>query len=105
VTVKTIIVTRHPGLVEVLKKDHFIEGEVIPHATPEQIKGNIVVGVLPLHLAALASVVGVIDLNIPAELRGTELSAQQIREFSMGLTWYRVTQTDPTPVEWGVSLC
>lgn len=78
---ETIIITRHAGLVEYI----FEEGiaprgtPVIPHANADDIRGRRVIGPLPLHLAALAASVVSIPLILPPELRGVELSAEQVR--------------------------
>lgn len=48
----TLIVTRHKPLVEWLAANG-ITGEVIEQATPDDVKGKDVIGILPLHLAAL----------------------------------------------------
>jgi CRISPR-associated protein Csx16 len=80
-----LIVTRHPGLVEVLRADFGITGKVISHATPEAIRGKRVVGVLPLDLAAEAASVTVVVLDLPAEMRGKELTADEVRKYMKGL--------------------
>jgi len=71
---ETVIVTRHAGAVAWLAEQG-VTGEVIAHVTaPAQITGKVVIGALPLHLAALAAKVGSIDLpNLPAEQRGRDL--------------------------------
>jgi putative CRISPR-associated protein (TIGR02620 family) len=91
---ETVIVSRHAGLVEYLEKKGIV-GRVIPHATAADVKGKIVVGNLPLHLAALAAKVGSVDMNVPAEMRGQELSASQVSQYATGISWYVVrTETD-----------
>ncbi|CAM3513804.1 hypothetical protein DESA109040_14995 [Deinococcus saxicola] len=50
----------------------------------------IVSGVLPLHLAALASTVTEVPLNLLAELRGVELTLEQVRQFAGTEKMYRV---------------
>lgn len=84
-----VIVTRHAGLVEFLASIG-ITGEVIAHATADSVRGREVIGVLPLHLAALAESVTSVDMELPAELRGVELSAEQVRQHFKGLTTYKV---------------
>lgn len=71
-----VVVTRHSALVEWLKMQGLITGDepVIEHATSQDVRGKHVVGVLPLHLAAEAESVTVVDLDIPPEKRGKELS-------------------------------
>lgn len=72
-----IIVTRHEALVAWLKQNG-ITGKVTPHATVENVAGNHVIGVLPLHLAAKAAVVTTVSLDVPENLRGKELSLKEI---------------------------
>jgi len=88
----TIIVTRHPALVEVLREDFRIDGPVIAHATADDVRGKRVVGVLPLHLAAAAESVTEVTLNLPPELRGKELTTDQVRQHLVGLSTYRVEE-------------
>ena len=87
-----VIITRHAALVEVLRElvPELDNCEVIAQATPDQITGKHVYGVLPLHLAALAECVTTVTLNTPAELRGTELSVEQVKAFMGPLATYRV---------------
>ena len=88
-----IIVTRHPGLVTYLQEEGISpEGaEVIPHAGEEEIKGKHVIGVLPLHLAALADKVTVVPLDFgDANMRGVELTVEQVREIAGPARTFRV---------------
>ena len=87
-----IIVTRHPALVEVLREDFGIDGPVLAHATADDVRGKRVVGVLPLHLAAVAESVTQVTLNLPPELRGKELTVEEVRKHLKGLTTYRVEE-------------
>jgi putative CRISPR-associated protein (TIGR02620 family) len=80
-----VIVTRHAGLVEVLAQDFGIVGEVVAHATEGSVRGKDVYGVLPLHLAACAASVTEVTLNLPADKRGAELSADEVRQYMVGL--------------------
>lgn len=87
---ETVIVTRHKALVQVLAEDFGITGRVVEHALPTDIIGKIVVGVLPLHLAAKAAKVGNLNLDLPAELRGKELTAAEVRQYALGMDWFVV---------------
>ena len=79
-----IVVTRHAALVEYLRQQGLVtEGvEVVSHATPEAVEGKDVIGVLPLRLAALARTVTEVPLDVPLELRGVELTRDQIEAFA-----------------------
>lgn len=69
-----IIVTRHRGVVAWLKRRGIV-GEVIAHATPDEIRDRDVYGILPLHLAAEANSITVIDLPLlSTEQRGRDLN-------------------------------
>ena len=86
-----IIVTRHQGLVEVLSSMG-ITGKVVAHATLEDVQGKVVIGVLPMHLAAQTVMFGEVTLQLSPEQRGKELSAQEVRNAMSadGISWYVV---------------
>lgn len=88
----TIIVTRHKALVEFLIETGMVTAEtpVLSHVTSKDVLGKHVIGVLPLHLAALAATVTEIPLDIPAELRGQELDLEQVRRFAGSPAKYSV---------------
>jgi len=90
----SVVVTRHPALVEYLRELGLIDQDVqvIAHARPEDVKGRKVFGVLPFHLGAAATEVVVISLNLPPELRGQELSLEQVRTFASPPRRYRVEE-------------
>jgi len=87
-----LIVTRHPALVELLRERGLLNGEsrVIAHATPEEVAGQHVIGVLPLHLAALAASITEVPLSLPAEMRGRELTLEELRQYAGEPTTYVV---------------
>lgn len=90
---KTIIVTRHPGLVEYLRMHYpaLVEGaEVIQHAAPETVRGAHVVGVLPLHLAAEAAYITEVPLALSPEMRGRELTAAEVERVASPPITYQV---------------
>ena len=89
---RTVIVTRHAGLVEFLREEGLIEAttEVVAHATPEAVKGCRVIGILPLHLAVHAACVEQPILNLPPELRGKELTAAEMRQYYEGMETFVV---------------
>ena len=90
-----VIITRHAALVDMVKQDFSIEGaEVLSHASPDAVRGKTVYGVLPLNLASLAEKVVTPDLRIPADLRGQELSLDQMRDHFHGWKAYKVQEVD-----------
>ena len=90
-TNSTIIITRHTGLVSWLNQ-HGITGKVIAQATPDDVRGKDVVGVLPLNLACLANKITTVDFNCPADLRGVDLTAQQLDDLGTKLSTFVVSK-------------
>lgn len=92
-----LIVTRHAGAVTWLAA-RGITGEVIAHATPEAVTGRTVYGVLPLHLAARTAEVWSVDLpNLSADLRGQDLTPEQMDAAGATLTGYTVRPIPAAP--------
>ena len=85
-----VLVTRHEALVEYFKELGIKFDKVISHATEEDVRGNDVYGVLPLHLASLANTVTTVDMDLPAEMRGKELSLSDIETYFTGMSTYQV---------------
>lgn len=92
--IKTVVVTRHTALVEYLAERGCVpQGTpLLTHATPEEVRGKHVYGVLPMHLAAEAALITEVPLSIPAELRGVELTLEQVRQYAGEPVTYRVTR-------------
>jgi putative CRISPR-associated protein (TIGR02620 family) len=91
---ETVIVTRHQGLVEVLAEMGYT-GKVISHATLDDVRGKVVIGVLPMHLASQTVMFGEVTLKLTPEQRGKELSAQEVRQaMEDGISWYMVRTED-----------
>ena len=86
---QALIVTRHPALVEFLRQ-RGITGRVVSHATKEDVKDKVVCGVLPLNLASLAKRVISVDLELPAEKRGCELTLDEVEKYFVGMETYEV---------------
>lgn len=89
----TVIVTRHTALVDFLREKG-ISGVVVSHATAKDVAGKIVYGVLPLHLASLCEKVVSVDLNIPSDKRGIELTLDDVRAYYTGMHTYVVKKVD-----------
>jgi CRISPR-associated protein Csx16 len=95
---KTSIITRHAGAIEWLRQ-RGITGDVLAQATPEQVRGCRVIGILPLHLAAEATEVVAIDMpQLRAEDRGRDLSPAEMDAAGACLRRYQVRAIpDETP--------
>lgn len=90
-----VVVTRHPGLIAHLKTIGLIDdtATIIDHATPENVKDKHVVGVLPHSLSCLTSAFTEVPLFIPPELRGVELSEEQVTKYAKDPVTYSVRVT------------
>lgn len=115
-TANTIVITRHPALVQLLRERGIIDppcpvcgerpGEenefsschvvharpvtIVPHATPALVRGKHVIGVLPLGLAALATSITEIPLALSPEMRGKELDLSTLRQVAGEPVTYKV---------------
>jgi hypothetical protein len=89
-----VIITRHQGLVDLARRVGLATDgcPVLAHASADDVRGRVVLGVLPLHLAAEADAVVSIDLDLPQHLRGTDLSADEMLPHVVGVSVYRVTR-------------
>lgn len=98
---KTIIITRHNGLVAWLK-DHGITGPVYAHVLPDgallapgqccesDLDGAHVYGLLPMRLAARAAVYSEVDMQIPPDRRGGEHTPDEMDSWGAKLSNYKV---------------
>ena len=85
-----VIVTRHKGAVEWLARRRYC-GRVVEHATPDDVRGKAVIGVLPLHLAALCAAVASIDMpKLRADQRGVDLTPEEMNAAGATLHWYAI---------------
>lgn len=75
-----VIVTRHPALLQYLVNKGYANPDtpVISHATPADVEGKHVLGVLPLSLAAFAASVTEVPLSLTPDMRGRELSLAEL---------------------------
>lgn len=93
----TIIVTRHAGLVQYLKAKGLAPEDAVvkEHVLPNDVIDNDVIGVLPLWLAHLAKTMTVVDLKLPPELRGAELTMEQVAQYASDISRYQVKLLPP----------
>ena len=95
------LVTRHPGALQWLKTQSIEPFVPMAHLhNPDLIApGDIVMGTLPLYLIAAVCTRGAryfhLDVALPDELRGTELTAQQLTGLNAELVEYSVQRHLP----------
>ena len=95
-----LFVSRHPGARDWAAEEGVAVDAVIAHLYPETIQlGDVVIGTLPIHLAARVCERGGrylhLSLEIPPDWRGRELSAADLLQFGARLEEYRVTLVNP----------
>lgn len=91
----TFFVTRHPGAIEWAARRGVHVDVHVAHLNPETItSGDTVIGILPVNLAARVSERGAryfnLSLDLPAEARGRELSADELETYGARLEGYVV---------------
>ncbi|MBK1645229.1 CRISPR-associated protein Csx16 [Thiocapsa imhoffii] len=91
----TSFVSRHPGAHDWAAAEGLAVDAVIDHLDPSIIApGDVVIGSLPVNLAAEVCARGGrylnLSLDLPASLRGVELTAQQMRDCGARVEEYRV---------------
>lgn len=93
----TWFVTRHAGTIAWAKRQGLEAGRMVAHLDVEGVAaGDVVVGTLPVHLAAAVCAQGArylhLTIDIPHAHRGMELDADQIERFGARLEEYHVTR-------------
>ena len=88
-----IVVTRHKGMIEYLVYMGYVPNDcqIVSHVTDSSIlKGKTVWGVLPHSLSSLCDMFCEVPLNLPAELRGKELSMEEMVRYAGPAKGYKV---------------
>lgn len=89
------LVTRHPGARQWAVAEGIQVDEIVAHLDMDRIHdGDVVIGTLPVNLAASVCALGARYLHLTLDLsevaRGYELSAEMMRRFGARLEEYRV---------------
>ncbi len=90
----TWFVSRHPGALHWMQRHGPAFDQHVPHLDPTQVRpGDAVIGTLPVNLAAQVCARGAaywhLALDMPAQTRGQELSADELQ--ALGATLRRYT--------------
>lgn len=97
----TWFVSRHPGAREWAAQEGLTVDRQVEHLNVEAVSaGDIVIGTLPVNLAAVICDRGAryfhLTLRQPEQLRGTELDPEQMRGLGAELQEYTVTRITHT---------
>lgn len=96
------LISRHSGASEWAKRQGF-EATVVAHADDafwQTLKAcDVCIGTLPMHLAFDACIItgnpfGFFSIDVKPEMRGLELSADQMEECNASIRWFEVQQAD-----------
>jgi CRISPR-associated protein Csx16 len=92
----TYFVTRHAGAVEWATRKGFHDVTIVAHFDPSVVSaGDVVIGILPVHLAAEVCANGGeyhhLMMDLPAEARGRELSADDMESFGASVHKFTVS--------------
>jgi len=88
-----LVVTKHPGLIEYLKKEKIVEENVsylYYVDNPDQVRGLNVIGSLTCVMAKYCAAYTEVDLDIPYELRDAYLTESLVRTMLRGLETFYV---------------
>ena len=96
----TWFVSRHAGAVEWARRQGLRVDHQVAHLAVEAIApGDTVIGSLPVNLAAEVCARGGrychLSLQLPPQLRGRELSADEMEALGARIEAYRVEKCDP----------
>lgn len=91
-------VSRHPGA-RAWAQEQGLRATWLDHLDATRIQpGDVVMGTLPVHLAAEVHLRKAhywhLEMDLPRELRGCELGAEQMRGLSVQLVRYRVVREE-----------
>ena len=95
----TLFVTRHPGVREWAEQQGIAVERFIEHLEPTAVKaGDVVIGSLPVNLAAQVCASGArylhLSLDLSLEARGRELTAEEMRRYGAHVKEYRVERIE-----------
>lgn len=86
----TYFISRHPGAKEWAHRQHLSVDQWLSHLDPARVQaGDTVIGSLPVNLASLVCAAGArylhLALELPADMRGKELSADDLERLNTRL--------------------
>lgn len=98
----TFFVTRHPGAIEWAARRGLEVDRRIDHLDPADVRsGDIVIGTLPVNLAAEVCARGArylnLSLDLPPDARGRELSADELERYGARLEGYAIHRLADMP--------
>lgn len=95
----TFFISRHPGAQQWARGQDLAIDHWVTHLDIAQIRqGDTVIGTLPVNLAAQVCMREArylhLSLNLPAEARGRELSANELNQYGAELRGFNIRQKE-----------
>lgn len=95
----TFFITRHPGAVEWAHRHGLSIDRHIVHLDPAEVRpGDVVIGTLPVNLAAEVCARGArylnLSLDLPPEARGRELSADDLERYGARIEAFTIEKAE-----------
>jgi CRISPR-associated protein Csx16 len=92
-------VSRHPGAIDWVHRHGISIDRILTHLDPEEIQaGDMVIGMLPIHLAAEVCARKArylhLSVDLPQDRRGVELSADELEHFGARIEEYLVGRSN-----------
>ena len=96
----TLFVSRHPGALAWAAEEGIRADRQVAHLDPETVQpGDVVIGTLPVNLAARVCERGGrylhLSLALPPDWRGRDLSAADLRQIGARVREYRILPVEP----------
>ena len=103
-SVAVYFVSRHRGATEWAKRQG-LAAQMVPHLNAAQVRpGDIVIGTLPIQLVATIVEIGArylhLKIELPAEMRGIDLSADQMQAMGAQLVEYEARRVQRDATGW-----
>lgn len=98
----TFFITRHPGAIEWATRQGLKVDKHLPHLDPAEVQpGDIVIGILPVNLAAEVCERGAryfnLSLDLPLEARGRELTVAELQKYGARIEEYTIQRLVEMP--------
>lgn len=89
-----LVVTRHKALYDWLMQNGFIDEDTpqLAKATIQDVKGKHVFGILPNWLACKTAKFTEVQLRLPAEMRGKELTIEDVEFYKVRPRTYEIRE-------------
>jgi len=91
-----LIITRHLALVQYLRESGLVRPDAkhVSYAKISDVVGKHIFGILPLHVACHAEKMTELQLRLPVNKRGVELTVEEVKTFCLEPKTYSIREVD-----------